>query len=122
MSKDFFCAKAQFETSTIVLFGIPFDATSSFRPGSRFAPDHIRLYSEGIESYSPYQHNDLADCALYDAGNIEITIGNFQGIARYRPGPGSGIAGKKQKSHCSGRRAFNLFTGCGRPMLKNTRT
>lgn len=77
MSKAFFCATPDFEASRVVLVGIPFDATSSFRPGSRFAPDHIRLYSDGIESYSPYQQADLEDLAFYDAGNIEVTISNF---------------------------------------------
>lgn len=77
MSKQFFCAREEHETSRLVLLGIPFDATSSFRPGSRFAPDHIRLYSEGIESYSPYQHKDLADCSFTDGGNIDLTISNF---------------------------------------------
>ncbi|GAK58380.1 agmatinase [Candidatus Vecturithrix granuli] len=77
MPKQFFCAREELETSRVALLGIPFDATSSFRPGSRFAPDHIRLYSEGIESYSPYQHKDLAECAFTDAGNIDLTISNF---------------------------------------------
>ncbi len=78
MSKQFFCAREESETTRVALLGIPFDATSSFRPGSRFAPDHIRLYSEGIESYSPYQHKDLAECAFTDAGNVvDLTINNF---------------------------------------------
>ena len=78
MPKQFFCAREDGETSRVVLFGIPFDATSSFRPGSRFAPDHIRLYSsEGIESYSPYQQKDLADCSFTDGGNIDLTVSNF---------------------------------------------
>lgn len=80
MSKQFFCAKEELETSRVALLGIPFDATSSFRPGSRFAPDHIRLYSEGIESYSPYQRKDLAECAFADAGNIDVTISNFSAL------------------------------------------
>jgi agmatinase len=80
MPRKFFCSKDCLERSQIVLLGIPFDATSSFRPGSRFAPDAIRLYSEGIESYSPYQEKDLEDVEFYDAGNIEITISNFSAL------------------------------------------
>ena len=77
MPRKFYCAKDDEEQSLIALLGIPFDATSSFRPGSRFAPDTIRLYSEIIESYSPYQDRDLEDVSFYDAGNIEITVSNF---------------------------------------------
>jgi len=42
------------EKSNIVLVGLPFDATSSFKSGSRFAPDSIRVYSDVLETYSPY--------------------------------------------------------------------
>jgi len=77
MPHTFFCSQDLYESSDIVLLGIPFDATSSFRPGSRFAPDHIRMYSEGIESYSPYQEIDLREIAFYDAGNLEGPINNF---------------------------------------------
>ena len=80
MPITFFCSQNQVDNADIVLLGIPFDATSSFRPGSRFAPDHIRLYSEGIESYSPYQEADLEDLAFYDAGNIEGSVSNFTAL------------------------------------------
>ena len=58
--------------TNIWIVGIPFDATSSFKPGARFAPDAIRKASQGIESYSPYLNADLADSEIYDYGNIEI--------------------------------------------------
>ena len=80
MSKNFFRSKNSLAQSNLVLLGIPFDATSAFRPGSRFAPDQIRLYSEGIESYSPYQDKDLEEIEFYDAGNVEITISNFSAL------------------------------------------
>ena len=37
------------------LFGVPYDGTTSFRPGTRFGPAAIREVSPGLESYCP-QH------------------------------------------------------------------
>ena len=47
------------KTSKTVLFGAPFDSTTSYRPGSRFGSSAIRRESYGLESYSPYQDKDL---------------------------------------------------------------
>ena len=68
---------APFETAGIVLFGAGFDGTSSYRPGSRFAPTAIRaetLYSQ--ENYSPYFQKDLTDLPLHDLGDIDIPFGD----------------------------------------------
>jgi agmatinase len=59
-----------------VLFGAPFDGTTSFKPGSRFAPNNIREDSYAIESYSLYQDRDLEDVALFDAGDLELGFGS----------------------------------------------
>jgi len=57
----------------IVLFGVPYDKTASFRKGTRLGPDGIRLISEdGIETYSPAQNLDLEDIRVFDSGNLEI--------------------------------------------------
>ena len=53
---------ASYEESSIVIFGAPFDSTTSFRPGARFGPSAIRHDSFGLETYSPYQDKD---CLLY---------------------------------------------------------
>jgi agmatinase len=74
---NFFCANDNFENSSIVFLGLPFDGTSSFRSGSRFAPNEVRRISDGIESYSPYFDVDLEDVSFYDAGNVEVTVSNF---------------------------------------------
>ena len=62
--------------SKIVLFGAPFDGTTSFRPGTRFAPNVIRMDSDGIETYSPYQEEELESKLVHDIGDAEITFGN----------------------------------------------
>ncbi|KXG76832.1 agmatinase [Thermotalea metallivorans] len=69
------CNKS-FEESKIVLFGAPFDGTCSYRPGSRFAPNKIRIDSYGLETYSPYLDRDLEDHFVHDAGDIDLTFGN----------------------------------------------
>jgi len=59
------------------LVGVPFDGTSTFRPGSRFAPNSIREASYGIESYSPYQDKDLKDARFFDIGDIPVAYSNI---------------------------------------------
>lgn len=66
----------EYEDARIVLFGAPFDSTTSFRPGARFASAAIRNESVGIETYSPYQDRDLEDISVFDAGDLELPFGN----------------------------------------------
>lgn len=68
--------------SKIVLFGSPFDSTTSFRPGTRFASKAIRGDSFGIETYSPYQDKDLEDISVFDAGDLELSFGNTRKALR----------------------------------------
>lgn len=65
-----------FEESQAVLFGVPFDGTTSFKPGARFAPNAMREDSWAIESYSPYLDKDLEDLKLFDYGNLELPFGD----------------------------------------------
>ena len=69
-----------YEESKIVLFGAPFDSTTSFRPGTRFASKAMRSESFGIETYSPYQDGDLEDFAVFDSGDLELPFGNTQRV------------------------------------------
>ena len=56
-----------------MIFGAPYDATTSNRPGARFAPAAMRQESYGLETYSPYQNKDLeCDIKAYDAGDLEL--------------------------------------------------
>ncbi len=67
-----------YEDANIVLFGAPFDSTTSFRPGARFGPSAMRHESFGLETYSPYQDKDLTDCAVFDAGDLELCFGSAE--------------------------------------------
>lgn len=73
------CDKSYSEASTI-LFGAPFDSTTSYRPGTRFASAAIRHESYGIESYSPYLDRDLEDIAVMDSGDIELCLGDTKKV------------------------------------------
>lgn len=65
-----------YNTSDIVMLGMPFDGTVSYRPGSRFAPEMIRLASWGLETYSPYFNKDLEDVNFHDIGDLDFPLGN----------------------------------------------
>lgn len=67
-----------YEESGIVLFGAPFDSTTSFRPGARFGSSAIRHESFGLETYSPYQDKDLTDYHTFDMGDLELCFGSAQ--------------------------------------------
>jgi agmatinase len=75
-SLTFINADAAYDAGRIVLFGAPFDATASFRPGSRCAPAAIRSDSWALESYSPYQERDLSELSVCDLGDLELVHGN----------------------------------------------
>ncbi len=62
--------------SGIVLFGAPFDGTTSYRPGTRMASRTMRAESYGLETYSPYQDKDLEDYAVFDGGDLDLCFGN----------------------------------------------
>lgn len=65
-----------YDSSDVIILGLPFDGTVSYRPGSRFAPEQIRLASWGLEEYSPYFDKHLEDVNFHDAGDLEFPLGN----------------------------------------------
>ncbi len=71
---------ADYAEADIVLCGIPFDGTTSFRPGARFGPASIRGDSFGIETYSPYCERVLNDIRVFDAGDLDLPFGNPQSM------------------------------------------
>lgn len=57
------------------LFGVPYDGTTSFRPGTRFGPAAIREVSSGLETYCPQLDRDLEDLGFADLGAVAIPFG-----------------------------------------------
>ncbi len=60
---------------SVGLFGVPYDGTTSFRPGTRFGPAAIREVSQGLETYCPQLDLDLEDLAYADLGAVDIPFG-----------------------------------------------
>ena len=77
---NFIAAEADFDEARAVIFGAPFDGTTSFRPGTRFGPGAIRAESDAIETYSPYQNKDLEDIAVFDSGDLLLPFGNTEAV------------------------------------------
>ncbi len=65
----------EYDASRIVVFGAPFDSTTSYRPGTRFASRTMRAESYGLETYSPYLDLDLEDTAVFDGGDLDLCFG-----------------------------------------------
>ena len=76
--ETFIGCDAPYEAAKIVLYGAPFDSTTSFRPGARFGPAAMRHESFGIETWSPYQQKELTDYAVFDSGDLELCFGSAE--------------------------------------------
>ena len=76
--ETFIGCESSFEEASIVLYGTPFDSTTSFRPGARFGPSAMRHESFGLETYSPYQDKDLMDISVFDSGDLELCFGSSE--------------------------------------------
>jgi agmatinase len=74
-SETFFACACPYTEARLIIFGAPYDGTASFRPGARFAPKAMRGDSFALETYSPYQYKDLADCLVFDCGDLELPFG-----------------------------------------------
>ena len=76
-TNQFIGCDVPFEDAKVVLFGAPYDSTTSFRPGTRFGPNAMRMESFGIETYSMLLDKDLLDdTSVFDSGDIELPFGN----------------------------------------------
>lgn len=76
--ETFIGCDAAYADASIVLYGAPFDSTTSFRPGARFGSAAMRHESFGIETYSPYQDADLTDYSVFDSGDLELCFGSAE--------------------------------------------
>jgi len=66
-------ADANYEESDFVIFGIPFDKTSTFRKGADRAPDEIRKASWNFETYNYRTGFDIKNVKIHDYGNLDIS-------------------------------------------------
>lgn len=75
IEQTFISANASFEESQLVILGVSYDGSASFRPGARFGPSAIRKASWGIETFSPYFERDLGQLRIHDMGDLELPLG-----------------------------------------------
>jgi len=64
-----------YEEAKVVVFGAPFDGTTSNKAGTKFAANAMRLESVGLETYSPLLDLDLEDARVCDVGDVELSYG-----------------------------------------------
>jgi len=76
--ETFIGCDAEYNDAEIVLFGAPFDSTTSYRPGTRYGSSAIRHESFGLETYSPYLDEDLTDYNIFDSGDLELCFGSSE--------------------------------------------
>lgn len=76
--ETFIGCESNYADADIVLYGAPFDSTTSYRPGARFGPAAMRHESYGLETYSPYQDKDLTDIKVFDSGDMELCFGSSE--------------------------------------------
>lgn len=75
-AKVFIGATDDYASAKAVIFGAGSDATTSYRPGTRFGPAAVRAESFGIETFSPYQNRDLEEVPFFDSGDLEFPFGS----------------------------------------------
>ncbi len=76
--ETFIGCESNYADADIILYGAPFDSTTSYRPGARFGPAAMRHESYGLETYSPYQDKDLTDIKVFDSGDMELCFGSSE--------------------------------------------
>jgi len=62
-----------FQEADYAILGVPFDVTSTYRVGARFAPLAIREASQNIETYSFWAKIDVEDLKIHDLGDLHVT-------------------------------------------------
>ncbi len=72
----FIASSSDYATAKAVIYGMPMDWTTSFRPGTRLGPQRIREVSIGLEEYSPYLDRELTEIDFIDIGDIPLPFGN----------------------------------------------
>jgi len=67
-------------SAKVVLYGMPYDGTTSFRPGTRFGPEGVRQATYGLETYSPIQDAELPLDAITDMGDLDLPVSSVEAV------------------------------------------
>ncbi|MEM2117959.1 MAG: agmatinase [Candidatus Bathyarchaeia archaeon] len=73
-----------FEKAKYVIFGVPFDVTSTYRTGARFGPNAVRQASLNIETYSFRTGVDVEDLQLHDLGDLHVLADTEKTLERIK--------------------------------------
>ena len=65
-------AESSFDEAKFVIFGVPYDKTSSFRLGASKAPDEMRQAGWNFETFNLKTGFDLRDAKFHDYGNLDV--------------------------------------------------
>ena len=71
-----------FDEASYVIIGVPFDLTSTYRTGAKFAPLAVREASLNIETYSFRSGIDVEDLRLHDLGDLHVTSDTDETLKR----------------------------------------
>lgn len=71
-SKEFAGLVKRAEDARFIILGVPFDSTTTFRPGTRFAPSSIREASINIETNCYLAKDYLENINFFDAGDLDV--------------------------------------------------
>lgn len=74
----FFELERNLDEAELVLLGFPYDSTSSFRVGSRFAPQQLRIYSSAIEGYVWEFGVEISETKIADVGDVIVVYGDTE--------------------------------------------
>ncbi len=84
-----------FKEARFVVFGVPFDKTSTYRAGSKFGPSAIREVSLNIETYSVRSKFDLEDAQICDIGDLHVADAVDETMRRLSAVEGEIVAASK---------------------------
>ena len=65
-------AESNFDDAEFVIFGVPYDKTSSFRRGASKAPKEIRQSGWNFETYNLRTGFDIRDVKIHDYGDLDV--------------------------------------------------
>lgn len=85
------------DSAPVVIFGVPLDETTSFRPGTRFGPSAAREASQALELYSLRQKRTLSPSDYMDGGDLSLPLGNVKEALSVIKGAAKDILSKGKK-------------------------
>lgn len=103
------------EEPVATVFGIPFDATHSYKPGCRFGADAIRDSFNNIEIFHPSLSVDLETVNIEDLGNTRHTVVASEMIDMVKKITTELVSKQKQLFILGGEHSITYGTYCSFP-------